>query len=117
MRAARSAILLVLCVALPLAGCQTMNPVPLISGEPPGARFSPNDSVRVWTHDGRTQDLVLTAVDADALVSGKQRVPFREIDRIERSEVNGMRTALLVVAIGVVVFVIVVLTSGPLHVL
>lgn len=86
-----------------LTGCQTMRPVTLANNESLTAKFAPKDRVLVWMHDGRSFDLILTAVEADALVSKEQRIPLKEIERIERSDINWTRTTLLLVGIGAVV--------------
>jgi hypothetical protein len=101
----RFILIALICATVPLTGCQTMRPVDLAGAEPLIAKVGPNDFVRVWTRDGRTLDLQLTAVEADALVSGEQRLPLKEIVRVERRDISWPRTTLLLVAIAVVTFV------------
>lgn len=50
--------------------------------------------------DGRVIDLRLTAVEQDALIGEKQRLPIQEIERVERRDFSATRTTLLVVGIG-----------------
>ena len=109
---ARQALITILCVLLPLVGCQTMQPVDLSGQEPLIARVAPHDHVRVWMRDGRTLDLQLTAVEPDALVSGERRLPLKDIERIERREISWTRTTLLLVGIGVVTFVAAAATAA-----
>jgi hypothetical protein len=84
---------------MPLMGCQTMRPVDLTTSEPLITKVEPNDLVRVWMRDGRTLDLKLSAVEADALVSGEQRLPLKDILRLERRGIAWTRTTLLLVGI------------------
>ena len=95
----RPVIIAILCVTVALAGCQTMKPVDLAADKPVTALLEPNDTVQVWMRDGRVLELQLTAVEADALVSGQQRVPLKDIERIERRGVSVLRTTLLVLGI------------------
>lgn len=109
---ARRILITILCVALSQGGCQTMRPVDLSAKEPLIARVGPSDHVRVWMRDGRTLDLQLTAVEPDALVSGDQRLPVTDIERVERREFSWSRTTLLVVGIGVVTFIAAAATAA-----
>jgi hypothetical protein len=109
----RAAIIAIICVATPLTGCQTMRPVDLGSSERFSERVKPKDFVRVWMRDGRTLDLQLTAVEADALVSGEQRIPLRDIERLERRGISWTRTTLLVLGIAGVALVAVI-ASHPM---
>ena len=108
---ARCAVTAIVCVAVFVTGCQTMRPVEVAGPEPLGARVAPNDFVRVWMRDGRTLDLRLTAVEADALVAGEQRIPLKDVQRLERGGFSWVRTTLLVVGLAAVVFGILVATS------
>ena len=104
------------CIALSLAGCSTMRPIELV-GRSVTAVLAPGDSVQVWMRDGKVVELTLTAVDPDTLADREHRLLVKDIERIERREFSGWRTTLLVVAIGVLVFGVVVVSSGPMHVL
>jgi hypothetical protein len=108
---ARHALIAILGASVPLAGCQTMRPVDLSGSEALIAKVAPNDFVRVWLRDGRTIDLHLTAVETDTLVSGEQRIPLKDIERVERREISWTRTALLLVRVGVVTFVVAAATA------
>ena len=105
-----------ICIALSLSACSTMRPIDL-GGRPVTAVLAPGELVRVWMRDGKSIEMTLTAVEPDALLGRDVRLPLKEINRIERQELSGLRTTLLVVAIGVLAFGVVVATSGPLHVL
>jgi hypothetical protein len=101
----RRVIIALICITIPLTGCQTMRPVDLATGQPLIAKVQPNDFVRVWMRDGRTLDLTLSAVEADALVSGEQRLPLKDVVRLERRDIAWTRTILLVVGIAAVAVV------------
>jgi len=101
----RQVLIAIMCIMVSLTGCQTMRPVDLAGKEPLIAKVGPNDFVRVWMRDGRTLDLQLTAVEPDALVSGAQRLPLAEIERVERRDISWTRTTLLLVAIAVVTYI------------
>lgn len=102
----RRALIAMACITTVLTGCQTMRPVDLSSGQPLIARLAPNDHVRLWTRDGRILDLQVTAVEADALVSGEQRIPLKDVERLERRSFSWTRNALLLAGIGVALFLI-----------
>ncbi len=99
----RSALIVFICATLALTGCHTMQPVDVSGQVPLTPRLAPNDSVRVWMRDGRVLDLKLTAVEADAIVCGEQRLPLKDIERIERRTFSPARTVLLTAGITFVV--------------
>jgi hypothetical protein len=99
----RSVLMAILCLTTALTGCQTMRPVNLAGDQPIIAKLAPNDFVRVWMHDGRTLDLQVSAVEADALISGEQRIPLKDIDRLERRGISWTRTTLLILGIGALI--------------
>jgi len=101
----RPVMSIIVCVAIALTGCHTMNPVDFAQSDPAVARLAPNDHLRVWMRDGRTLDVVLTAVEPDALVSEGQRLPARDISRIERRDLSWTRTTLLLVGVALVFFI------------
>ncbi|HUD26349.1 MAG TPA: hypothetical protein VMQ45_11710 [Burkholderiaceae bacterium] len=101
----RHVLIAIMCIVVSLTGCRTMRPVDLAGKEPLIAKVGPNDFVRVWMRDGRTLDLQLTAVEPDALVSGAQRLPLADIERVERRDISWTRTTLLLVAIAVVTYI------------
>jgi hypothetical protein len=100
---ARILIIAVTSLAILLTGCQTMKPVDLATDQPITAILAPKDFIRVWTKDGRIIEMRLSAVETDALVSGEQRLPIKDIERIERRGFSATRTTLLVLGTGVVV--------------
>jgi hypothetical protein len=53
-----------------------MKSVEISSDKPITAAPAPNDFVRVFMRDGRVIEVWLSAVEADALVSGEQRLPI-----------------------------------------
>jgi uncharacterized lipoprotein len=73
----------------------------------------PNDAVVVITTDDKQFALRVTATSANALdgISDQSAAPLHfeisQIKRIERREIDGMKTALLVVAIALGVYVVV----------
>jgi len=75
--------------------------------------MAPGDHVRVWVRDGRKLDLQLTAVEPDALVSGEQRIPLKDIERVERRQINWTRTTLLLVGMGLAAAIGVAAASSP----
>ena len=102
----RPVVIWIVCITISLSGCHTMRPVALSSGPPLSAKVAPGDRARVWLHDGRRLDLRVTAVEADALVSGEQHIPLGDIERIEIRDFSWTRTTLLLVGIGVTLFLI-----------
>jgi len=96
----------IVCVVTSLSGCHTMRPVALRGGQPLSANVAPGDRARVWLQDGRRPELRVTAVETDALVSGEQRIPLKDIERIEIRGISWTRTTLLLVGIGVTLFLI-----------
>jgi len=101
----RPVIITVVCIALALTGCHTMNPVDFAQSDPGVARLAPKDHLRVWMRDGRTLDVILTAVEPDALVGEGQRLPAKDISRIERRDLSWTRTTLLLVGVALVFFI------------
>jgi hypothetical protein len=100
----RRILIAIICVTVSLTGCTTLRPVNPTNDKSIVGSLAPNDSVRVWMRDGRVIDLRLTAVEPDALIGEKQRLPIQEIQRVERREFSATRTTLLVVGIGVATF-------------
>ena len=96
----RPVVIWIVCVVTSLSGCHTMRPVALRGGQPLSANVAPGDRARVWLHDGRRLELRVTAVETDALVSGEQRIPLKDIERIEIRGISWTRTTLLLVGIG-----------------
>jgi hypothetical protein len=102
----RPVVIWIVCVVISLSGCHTMRPVALAGGQPLSANVAPDDRARIWLHDGRRLDRRVTAVETDALVSGEQRIPLRDIERIEIRDFSWTRTTLLLVGIGLSLFLI-----------
>jgi hypothetical protein len=107
----REAIIAVICIVMPLTGCQTMRPVDLAGSRPLVAQVKPDEVVRVWLRDGRTLELRVSAVEPDALVGGAQRIPLKDIERLERRDFSWTRTTLLVVGILALAFGILIATQ------
>ncbi|TXC66467.1 hypothetical protein FSC37_13330 [Piscinibacter aquaticus] len=91
-----------------VADRQTSGAGVLSSAEPPVA---PKDVVRVTTTDGGQLELRVTAIDATAITgitdarSDAVVIPVEQIQRIERSEVDGakvLRNALVYVVVAVI---------------
>jgi hypothetical protein len=105
----------ILSITVLLTGCMTMRPVELSPGEGLTGKVAPNDIVRVWTRDGRTLDLHVTAVEPDALVGKEQRVPIKDIARLERQRVNWTVTTLIIVGVAALTMTGIALTSSPAY--
>jgi hypothetical protein len=96
-------------LAVSLVGCSSLRPVADWSADRPpevqARSLHAGDIVEVATPSGTSQRLVVTAVEADAVVvasadrSASQRVPFDRIQRVETRQFDGLRTALLVVGL------------------
>jgi hypothetical protein len=118
------ACLLVVAVAT-APGCRSMHTVkPDITAQQPG-RWSvkPGDDIRVTLKDGRTLRLTVASVEGDAIVAQEgTRVPFTEIQTLERRQFSAPRTvglvaggvlaALLALAVAVVAAMDSAWTSG-----
>jgi len=118
----RNLVICIVGITMLLSGCQSMRPVDLSGNEPLIAKVRTGDHVRIWMRDGRKLDLQLTAVEPDALVSGEQRVPLKDVERIERRQINWTRTTMLLVGLGLVAAVVAVAVAaasrpvfGPVH--
>jgi len=101
----RRAFIVVLCVTISLTGCHTMRPVNLTGEQPLVSKVAPGDYVRIWMRDGSRLELQIAAIEPDALVSREQRIPIKDIERLERRGISVTRTTLLVLGIGALVFV------------
>ncbi len=99
------AVIALLCLTISLTGCHTMRPVDLTGERPLVSKVAPGDQVRIWMRDGSRLELQVTEVEADALVSREQRIPLKDIERLERRGISVTRTTLLVLGIGALVFV------------
>ena len=96
---ARRVLVTMICVTVLLTGCTTMNPVDLATDQSMASVLQPNDFVRVWMRDGRVLELKLTAIEPDALVGAEQRLPLKDVVRVEKRGFSAPRTTLLVLAI------------------
>lgn len=91
-----------------VADSQTSSASALASAEPP---LAPKDVARITTTDGRQVELRITAIDAASitgLMDGTTDavvIPVEQIQRIERSEVDGakvIRNALVYVVVAAI---------------
>lgn len=72
--------------------------------------LKPGDTVRVTTKTGRTVELKITTIDAEAIVGTEQRIPLSEVATIEKQEISTAKTiglvALLALIAGIIAVVI-----------
>ena len=99
----RPVVIGIVCITILLTGCHTMRPVDLNTSKPLATLVAPKDFVRVWMRDGRVIEMQVSEVEADALVGKEQRLPFKDIERLERRGISATRTTLLIVGIGAAV--------------
>jgi len=106
-------------LAVMLAACSTVSVVADTRSSSAAAadvatmRLAPGDDLRLKLASGERVQLHLVAIEPDALVgtASKEgtplRVPTGQIETIEREEFDGPKTALLVAAIVVLVYLVV----------
>jgi hypothetical protein len=100
-----------LCLCISLVACSTLRDVPdwrnaTITLRADGLRVG--DEVRVSTKDSGPITLTITAIEPDALVgttairAAPSRIAFEQIVAVERSQLDGMKSATLVLGVALV---------------
>lgn len=115
---------LVLTVCTSLMACTTLRPVndwqpPATSTQPSGATsLKPGDHITVTTKDKQKAELDFLALTADALegTAGKDKqlvkILREKVYRVERKEIDGMKTAGLIGAVALSTFLVIELSGG-----
>lgn len=90
-----------------LFGCASMTPIQpsTVPGGPVYGTLKPGDTIVVYTSDGGQRRVVVDRTEGDAIVArGGDRFTHQSIVRVERRNVSGARTAMLIggIAAGVV---------------
>jgi hypothetical protein len=95
------AVLLSTMLAVP--SCTTLRNMPLreINAETIAQQVQRGDVVRVYLNSGEEKEFKVTSVGADALMGKNERVPFADIQSLQKRKVSGGKVALVV--LGVVV--------------
>lgn len=103
-RTIAAAMLISLCLAA--TGCTTTRtlPVPRSASQTLSSDIKPGNSVVLTLKSGQTRKLRVTSVEPDALVVKGERIPFADIEKLQRRKFSIIKTAGAVVGAAAVVF-------------
>jgi hypothetical protein len=95
----------VLSAALALPACTTLRdvPMPVSTATTHAPNVHAGDVVRVTLRSGEKKKFKVTVVTSDALLGTNVRVPFEEIQNLQKRENSGWKSAMLISAGAVVV--------------
>jgi hypothetical protein len=103
---------LLLSVVLATPSCTTLRNVPLreISAETIAQQVQRGDVVHVYLNSGEEKEFKVTSVGTDALLGKNERVPFADIQSLQKRKVSAGKNALVIV--GVVITAALVWIAG-----
>lgn len=100
-------------LAAQLAACTSLQPLPSTGG-PPYQALHAGDEVRIVTRDGKAHEFKVTGAPEGSVCGAGQCIGVSDIASIDRRDIDGGRTALLIVGILLLVVLGVAAGSPPI---
>ena len=101
-----------LVAAIYLDACTTLQPLPSTGG-PPWAALHAGDQVRITTRDGQARMFKVTSASPQSVCGAPECIDTKDAVLVEREQVDGARTTLLVMSIVLLVALMALAAAGP----